>query len=113
MESMKKEKTIEEIKQLIVNHPVKAYMEIGVDLMGAINDNSGIMLMCIEGIFKGAVIILKNIWLLASCILSAIKHLIFLAFYPAMKLYFVVGARREILRENPEYRQPRQKDQKR
>ena len=44
MENMKKDQTIEEIRHMIVNHPVKAYMKIGVDFTRAINENSEKML---------------------------------------------------------------------
>ena len=113
MENREIARTVEDMKRLIVNHPVKAYMSIGVDLMGAINDNSEIMVMCISGMWKGAVIILKSLWLLCRCILAAFRHVFFLAFYPFLKLYYVMGARRQIIRHNPEYIEPRQKGQKR
>lgn len=107
MENTNREQAIEDIQRMIVNQPVKAYMQIGVDIMGAINDNGGIMFMCLKNIIKCAVVIMKNFNLLFRCILSAFKHMIMLAFYPLVKLYYIMGARKEILRQHPEYRQPR------
>ena len=99
--------------RLIVNHPVKAYMEIGVDVLGAMNINSETMLLCVKGIIAGAIVILKNAWLFADCLMYALRDIIFLAFYPLTKLYFILGARREIMRNHPEYKQPRRKEQMR
>ena len=113
MENTKKDRTIEDIQRMIVNHPIKAYMEIGVDFTKAINDNSGTMLICLKSAVKGILITLKSLFLLGRCVLSAIRHMILLAFYPIVKLYYIVGARREIIRNHPEYISPRHKGQMR
>ena len=113
MEKENREQTIEDIKRMIVNHPVQAYKNIGVDIAGAINDNSEIILETIKGMFAGGVLIVKNMTLFIRCTLMAICHIFFLAFYPCVKVYYILGARREIMRENPEYKQPRQRGQKR
>jgi hypothetical protein len=113
MENMKKDKTIEEIRHMIVNHPVKAYMKIGVDFTRAINENSEKMLSHLKCAARGALVTLKCLLLFGRCVLCAIRHMILLAFYPIVKLYYIVGARREIMRNHPEYISPRHKGQMR
>ena len=113
MENMKKDQTIEEIRHMIVNHPVKAYMKIGVDFTRAINENSEKMLSYLKCAGRGALVTLKSLFLLGLCVLYAIRHMILLAFYPVVKLYYIVGARREIMRDHPEYISPRHKGQMR
>lgn len=113
MENMKKDQTVEDIRRMIVNHPVKAYMKIGVDFTRAINENSEKMLSHLKCAARGALVTLKCLLLFGRCVLCAIRHMILLAFYPIVKLYYIVGARREIMRDHPEYISPRHKCQMR
>jgi len=113
MENMKKDQTVEDIRRMIVNHPVKAYMKIGVDFTRAINENSEKMLSHLKCAARGALVTLKCLLLFGRCVLCAIRHMILLAFYPIVKLYYIVGARREIMRDHPEYISPRHKGQMR
>jgi hypothetical protein len=88
-------------------------MKIGVDFTRAINENSEKMLSHLKCAARGALVTLKCLLLFGRCVLCAIRHMILLAFYPIVKLYYIVGARREIMRDHPEYISPRHKGQMR
>ena len=77
-------------------------------------DNSEGMIGAFKVIAHGIEIVFKGLWLailglslFGRCLLSAIMHIIILAFSPTIKLYCVLRARREIMRRHPEYTSPR------
>ena len=100
--------------KLIVKSPVRAMWRVTLGVLDMMNDNAESMIGAFKVIASGIGFIFKGLWLallglslFGRCLLSASTHIIILAFSPAIKLYCVLGARREIMRRHPEYTSPR------
>ena len=112
MQSMN-ERQAEEYR-LIVKSPARAMWRVTLGLPDMMYDNSESMIAAFKIIGHGIGFVFKGLWLallglslFGRCLLSALMHIIILAFSPAIKLYCVLGARREIMRRHPEYTSPR------
>lgn len=103
-------KEFEEELRTIVNHPLRAYKSVSLGLMDMGDSNSECMIAALKSLAKSAGIMLKGAWLavdstglLARCVLLACAHIIFLAFYPGIKIYYILRARNALRRDHPEY----------
>ena len=94
----------------IVNHPLRAFRIVDFGLWDAMYDNSEIMFtavkvmgMGVKSLLKGALVILRGLKMLTVCLLCMMCHIFILAFYPGIKIYFILRVRRDLRRDHPEY----------
>ena len=103
-------KEFEEELRTIVNHPRRAFGSVHFGLSDAIQANSECVIMAMKVMAKGVAIIFTGGWmileglsLMARCILRIAWHIFVLAFYPGIKIYYILRVRRDLRRDHPEY----------
>lgn len=101
-------KEFEDELRTIVNHPLRAYGMIHFGTMEKMDKNSTALIACLKEMgsaIKSLSPVDMAIWaaMLALAILRIVKHIIFLAFYPGFKIYFILRVRNALRREHPEY----------
>ena len=92
----------------IVNHPLRAYRMVHFGTMEVMYNNSMVLITCLKGIGNAVMLLslvdlVKWVARLALIVLRIMWHIIFLAFYPGFKIYFILRVRNTLRREHPEY----------
>ena len=107
---MNKNSEFEEELRTIANHPLRAMGSVHLGMIDMINDNGEMMVSALKIMLTGICLMLKSagvfaqgLMIMTKCILFAGWHIFMLAFYPVIKLYYILRVRRGLRRDHPEY----------